>query len=59
MDFFNDKSPKKGPGQTHIFTSFPNSAIDPDDEHHLSEKINQHMDIIHLIISNNQHFHYQ
>ena len=30
--FLTDKSPSKGPSQTHIFTSFPNSAVDPDDD---------------------------
>ncbi len=30
--FLTDKSSNKGPSQTHIFTSFPNSAVDPDDD---------------------------
>ncbi len=31
--FLNEKSSNKGPSQTHIFTSFPTSALDPDDGH--------------------------
>ncbi len=30
--FLTDKSPSKGSSQTHMFTSFPNSAVDPDDD---------------------------
>ncbi len=30
--FLTNKSPSKAPSQTHIFTSFPNSAVDPDDD---------------------------
>jgi hypothetical protein len=30
--FLTDKSSRKGPSQTHIFTSFPNSAVDPEDD---------------------------
>ena len=30
--FLTDKFSNKGQSQTHIFTSFPNSAVDPDDD---------------------------
>lgn len=30
--FLNEKSSKKGSSQTHMFTSFPNSALEPDDD---------------------------
>jgi hypothetical protein len=30
--FLSDKSSNKGQSHTHIFTSFPNSAVDPDDD---------------------------
>jgi hypothetical protein len=30
--YLTDKSPTKGRSQTHVFTSFPNSAVDPDEE---------------------------
>ncbi|CAF1149018.1 unnamed protein product [Adineta steineri] len=38
--FLNDKFSNKGPSQTHIFTSFPNSAVDPDDDSSLDNKSN-------------------
>jgi hypothetical protein len=30
--FLTEKSSSSNPNQTHVFTSFPNSAVDPDDE---------------------------
>ncbi|CAF5053118.1 unnamed protein product, partial [Rotaria magnacalcarata] len=30
--FLIDQSPSKGPSQTHLFTSFPNSAVDLNDD---------------------------
>ena len=30
--FLTNQSSSKGPSQTHMFTSFPNSAVDPDDD---------------------------
>ncbi|CAF1217100.1 unnamed protein product [Adineta steineri] len=38
--FLSDKFSNKGPSQTHIFTSFPNSAVDPDDDSSLDNKSN-------------------
>jgi hypothetical protein len=38
--FLTDKSSTKGSSQTHIFTSFPNSAVDPDDDLPSENKLN-------------------
>ena len=38
--FLTEKSSTKGPSQTHVFTSFPNSALDPDDDHSSENKFN-------------------
>ncbi len=41
MMFSNDGFlTEKTPSQTHVFTSFPNSAIDPDDEHTENKSMN-------------------
>lgn len=38
--FLTDKPTTKGSSQTHLFTSFPNSAVDPDDEIPSENKLN-------------------
>jgi len=38
--FLTNKSSHKGQSQTHIFTSFPNSAVDPDDDFSTENKSN-------------------
>jgi hypothetical protein len=38
--FLTNKSSNKGQSQTHIFTSFPNSAVDPDDDFSAENKSN-------------------
>ncbi len=38
--FLTDNSLSTNPSQTHVFTSFPNSAIDPDDENSGHQSMN-------------------
>jgi hypothetical protein len=38
--FLTDKSSSSNTSQTHVFTSFPNSAVDPDDHEQADDKRN-------------------
>ena len=42
--FLTDKSASSNPSQTHVFTSFPNSAVDPEDDERNENRLNHPSD---------------